>query len=138
MSVIDMAVSMLQQQLGQAGSNVDAGALGEAVQGLLGGGDGELDLGKLVSGFQEAGLGGVVSSWLGDGANDGIDVGGIASVLGEQSIGEAASKLGVDSEVFGNALSQALPQIVDQNSTGGDLMSSALSSAASSILNKLF
>jgi len=73
---------------------------------------------------QNGDLGAVLSSWLGDGANRPISADTIASVFGQADIAKFASQLGVDPTTAQRGLAQALPQVVDKASSGGNLLDS--------------
>ena len=108
---------------GEAGSNLDMGSLTSALSSLSGDGEG-FDLGGLMSGFNAGGLAEMAQSWLGDGDNAGISAEQISSVIGSEKIAEFASKLGLSTEEAAGGLSEALPQMVDNASSGGSLLDS--------------
>ena len=111
---------------GEAGSGLDLGKLTSALSGLTGGqGEGGgLDLGLILSNMEGGGLGSVLQSWLGDGTNDTISPDQISEMLGSDKISEFAAKLGVSQEEAAGGLSEALPQMVDNASSGGSLLDS--------------
>ncbi|CAA6827053.1 MAG: Unknown protein [uncultured Thiotrichaceae bacterium] len=111
---------------GDAGSNLNSDTLTSALGGLLGGNDneGSLDLGSLLSGMQSGGLGDIAKSWLGDGENESISIDQITSMLGSDKISEFASQLGVSDEEAAGGLADALPQMVDNASSGGSILDS--------------
>ena len=116
MDLMNLAKGMLADKLGG-----DSDALGETMNGLLGAGD-KVDLGSLMSGLKEKGLGDVAASWLGDGENAEISADQLKDVLGGEQVAQAAAKLGTDEGSLLNSLKDALPQIVDQASSGGSLL----------------
>lgn len=116
MDIMNLAKGMLADKLG---ANSDA--VGDAIGGLLGEGQ-EMNMGSLMAGFQEKGLGGVASSWLGDGANEDVSADQLKEVLGEDEVAAAAAKLGTDEGSLLDTLKDALPQLVDQASSGGSLL----------------
>ncbi len=108
---------------GDAGSNLDMGSLASALSGLTGG-SGGFDLGALINNLDTGGLGDMAKSWLGDGANAGISPDQISNAIGSDKITEFASKLGLSTEEAAGGLSEALPQMVDNASSGGSLLDS--------------
>ena len=118
MDFMNLAKGMLADKIGG-----DSGAIGNVVGGLLGEGD-TVNLASLMSGLQEKGLGDVAQSWLGDGENAEISSEQLNEVLGSEQVAQAAAKLGTDEGSLLNGLKEALPQLVDQASSGGSLMSS--------------
>lgn len=122
MDLQKMAVQMLMEKLGAKDENTADAALGS----LLGGGDGAgLDLGGLVEKFSGGGLGGALASWLGDGDNEAVGAEQITSAIGADQIAKFAASLGVGQDEASNALSSILPQLIDSNSSGGNLLGSA-------------
>jgi len=105
---------------GDAGSNLDLGSIVSALSGLTGGQG--FDLGSLMNNLDAGGLGDIATSWLGDGGNEGISPDQVASVIGSDKIADFASKLGLSTEEAVGGLSEALPQIMDQGSSGGSLL----------------
>ncbi len=118
MDFMNLAKGMLADKIGG-----DSGAIGDVVGGLLGEGD-TVNLASLMSGLQEKGLGDVAQSWLGDGENAEISSEQLNEVLGSEQVAQAAAQLGTDEGSLLNGLKEALPQLVDQASSGGSLMSS--------------
>ncbi len=108
---------------GDAGTNLDMGSLASALSGLTGG-SGGFDLGALMNNLDAGGLGDMAKSWLGDGANAGISPDQISNTIGSDKIAEFASKLGLSTEEATGGLSEALPQMVDNASSGGSLLDS--------------
>ena len=108
---------------GDAGSNLDMGSLTSALSGLTGG-KGGFDLGALMKNLDAGGLGDMAKSWLGDGANAGISPDQISNVIGSDKIAEFASKLGLSTEEAAGGLSETLPQLVDNASSGGSFLDS--------------
>jgi uncharacterized protein YidB (DUF937 family) len=122
MDVIEMGVNLLTEKLGL---NLDPGTVKSALSGLLGDGQGGIDLAGLSQQMlSNDGLATIVGSWLGDGANDGIDASQILGLLGENRVADFASQLGTDSGSAAEGLAQVIPQMMDQSSAGGELLSS--------------
>lgn len=118
MDIMNLAKGMLADKVGG-----DSNVIGGVMDSLLGGGD-KMDLGSLVSGLKEKGLGSVAESWLGDGENKDISADQLKDVLGGGEVAAAAAKLGTDEDSLLDGLKNALPQIVDQSSSGGSLLNS--------------
>ena len=123
--LLEMGASMFSKSnlSGDAGSNLDMGSLTSALSGLAGDGEG-FDLGSLVSNLRAGGLGEMAKSWLGDGANAGVSPEQITNALGSDKITEFASKLGISTDEAAGGLSEALPQMVDNASSGGSILDS--------------
>jgi uncharacterized protein YidB (DUF937 family) len=119
MNLMETAANLLSEKLG-----VDVGAAIAGLQRLLGDGDGNLDIGALVSTLQQAGLADAVSSWLGDGANQGVDPDALTASLGGADMASAADTMGVSTDTLANGLSDVIPQLIDRASSGGSLLDS--------------
>ena len=122
-SVLGAASSMLgqQQQQPQQGGGGLAGMLGGAgglgallpvVVGMLAN-DGKMGgLGGLMEKFNQAGLGEQMKSWVGTGANAPVSGDEISSVLGNDVLGDLASKLGMSQGDAAGSLAQMLPGLI--------------------------
>ena len=98
------------------------------VMGLLGGQGG---LNNLIGQFASKELGDVIGSWVGTGKNLPISGDQLKGVLGDDTIKNLASKLGMDSSALTGQLSNLLPQVVDKLTPegkvpGGDIMSKGM------------
>ena len=113
---MNIAKGMLAQKLGG-----DNAAIGGVLNSLIGGGN-SADIGGLVNGLKEKGLGDVAESWLGDGENKEVSADQLKEVLGAEKVEAAAAELGTDEGSLLASLKDALPQMVDQGSTGGSLL----------------
>ncbi len=122
MDILKLGASLLMDKLGNSDGSLDdiTAALGN----LLSDENGNLDLGNLVSNLQEKGLGSIAESWLGDGENDAISGDQVMELFGGEKISQIASQLGSDEGSLLDALSDALPQVVDNASSGGSLLDS--------------
>lgn len=122
MDIANLAKGLLLKKLGsQLGGNSDA--IGGVMNSLIGGGD-KADIAGLLGGLQEKGLGDVASSWLGDGENQAISAEQLKDVLGGDKVAAAAAELGTDEGSLLDGLKDAIPQMVDQSSSGGSLLGS--------------
>lgn len=125
MDLMKLGTELLMSKL-----NVDAdgdgnpdGVMG-ALTGLLGGEGGNLDLGSIASKMSEGGLTDLLGSWLGDGENSAISTDQIKDLFGGDKISEFASQLNVSEDQAVEGLVDAVPQMVDQGSSGGSLLDS--------------
>lgn len=119
MDLKSMAIQMVMQKMGGG----DESQIGNALGSLLGGGDdGDLDIGGLVGKFAGGDAGSALQSWLGDGDNEAVSAEQVTSALGADQIAEFANKLGVGQEEAAGGLMDLIPNLIDQNSSGGDLL----------------
>lgn len=120
-----------QQAQGAAGDN----PMLQVVMGLMNNSGG---LSGLLDKFQQGGLGDLVQSWVGTGSNLPISAEQIQQVLGSGALGDIASKLGIQPEQAAGELSQALPDVVDKLTPGGQLSAEGdLMATAQQMLGKL-
>lgn len=86
-------------------------------------GSGASLLGGLVASLsQQGGLENAVQSWLGDGNNDTISSNQLEQALGSDQLSNFASQLGIDQQTASQGLAEALPQMIDKSSRGGNLL----------------
>ena len=128
---------------GNAGSGLDSSMLTSALSGLMGGGNSgggnDFDIGSLLSGMDSNGLGDIAKSWLGDGSNESISNDQVTNMFGADKISDFASKLGLSQDEAAGGLADALPQMVDNASSGGSLLDSIGGiSGAIGLASKLF
>jgi len=114
---------MKSGQSGEAGSNLNSDTLISALSNLIGGENG-FDISSLLSNMQGSDLLGMAQSWLGDGENKSIDANQILSLFGSDKISAFASQLGMSETEAAGGLSDALPQMIDQASSGGSILDS--------------
>lgn len=138
MDLLQLGAQLLSEKLGlQADTDTITGALSS----LLGDGQGNIDFGALASRMAASGeLSGILDSWLGDGANAGISADSVLGMLGQSNVSEFASTVGTDTGSAAQGLSEVLPRLMDDASSGGELLSSAgglggLMGAAKSLLS---
>ncbi|MEM1402515.1 MAG: YidB family protein [Pseudomonadota bacterium] len=123
MDIIELGASILSEKLGM---DLDPAAIAPALSGLLSNSAGELDLAGLAGKMASSGdLGAIVGSWLGDGANDAISADSIAGLFGSDKLSAFASQLGLNTDQAAGGLAQALPEIMDKSSSGGNLLEMA-------------
>ena len=131
MDLKQLAVQLAQQTLGGSLNGKDDNALGNALSALTGDkNESSFDIGDLVSQLQGGGLGGALNSWLGDGGNEAVSGEQLKSALGDDRIGEFASRLGIDASQAQDALSNLIPDLVDRSSEGGNLIGNLTSLAS--------
>lgn len=118
MDIMNLASGLIANKLG-----VDQDTVSGAMNGLIGDGD-QFDLGSLVSNLQSGDLADIAASWLGDGENASISTDQIQNLMGSDKISAAAAQLGTSEGSLLETLQEALPQLVDQSSSGGSLLDS--------------
>jgi len=144
MDLLKMGASLIQGNSDDATTGLDTGSIADALGGLIGNKEGGLDLGSLVSGLGSNGLGEIVGSWLGGGENASISPDQVTDLLGADKISEFASSLGLSVDSAKGALADALPQVVDQATSGeGSMVEDLLAqvggtSGAMDMLGKMF
>lgn len=123
MSLLQMAAQLfLEKSDGNTG--LDVGAVASALKNLLPGDGNDLNIGALVSQFGSGDLASMVGSWLGDGDNDAISGSSIVDALGADKVASFASELGIDSGKASAGLAGMIPELINQNSSGGSLLDS--------------
>ncbi|MCW8883874.1 MAG: YidB family protein [Motiliproteus sp.] len=122
MDILKIATDLFLQKLGSSSEGLSGDLVSGALGSLLGGADGQVDLGDLIGKLSGGGLESLAQSWLGDGANDSFSVEQVLSVLGDSNVSEFAGQLGLDEGLAGNALAEMIPDLIDQNSSGGGLL----------------
>jgi len=126
---------------GDTGSGLDLGSLTSALSGLTGGNNdnGGMDLGSILGKMQGGGMADMAQSWLGDGDNAPMEDSHVTEMFGADKISEFASQLGMsESEAIGG-LRDAMPEMVNNASSGGSLLDSIGGiSGAISMASKLF
>lgn len=133
-SILQMGVSALQQK----GIDADSDTVTSALNQLIGDGD-SMDISSLVSSFTQGGLGDIVGSWLGGGENAAISPSALTDMLGSDKIAAFASQLGVSEDSALDGLSGALPEMVDNASSGGSLLDSiGGAQGAMNMIGKMF
>ncbi len=137
MDIVQLGTQLLNEKMGM---QVDSSTLTSALSQLLGDGQGNIDLAGLASRMASSGeLSNVLGSWLGDGANTAISADSVLEILGNSQVADFASTLGTDTGTAAANLADVIPQLMDQASSGGNLLDSAgglggLMDAAKSLL----
>ncbi|NVK30481.1 MAG: hypothetical protein HWE20_05730 [Gammaproteobacteria bacterium] len=117
MDLMKIVTNVLADKLGVDGDTVQS-----VVEQLMGNGDGGIDVAGLVSSFNAGGLSSAVSSWLGDGANDGLDISDVVNALGSDKLASVASQFNLDVDQLAGGLAEAVPSVIDNASSGGNLL----------------
>jgi len=136
------ASSFINSKLsGSTGSSLDLDTLTSALSGLTGGNNenGGMDLGSILGKMQGGGMADMAQSWLGDGDNAPMEDSHVTEMFGADKISEFASQLGMsESEAIGG-LRDAMPEMVNNASSGGSLLDSIGGiSGAINMASKLF
>lgn len=124
MDLVKMATQLFLNKLGTSAGGLDPDMVSNALSSLLGGGNGDLNLSDLISKVSGSGLGALAQSWLGDGQNDSFSISDVLSVLGESNVAEFSNQIGVPEQEAAGALSDMIPELIDQNSSAGGLLES--------------
>jgi len=125
-------LNTIQSALGGGDKKDD---LMSTVMGLLGGKGG---LQKLISQFGAKGLGDVIGSWVSTGKNLPVSGDQLKSVLGDDTVKNIASKLGMDSGALTSQLSNLLPDVVDKLTPDGKVPEDDIMSKGMDLLGGLF
>ena len=124
-------LNTIQSALG-GGNNKDD--LMSTVVGLLGGQGG---LQNLIGQFTSKGLGDIVGSWISAGKNLPVSGDQLQNVLGKDTIGTLASKLGMDSGALTSQLTNLLPNVVDKLTPDGKVPEGEITRKGMDILGGL-
>ena len=122
MDLMQLGAQLLSSKMG---GNANSSAITAALGGLMGGKDGQPDLGGIIGAMQGKGLGSVAESWLGDGRNEEISADQVRDVVGSEKVAAMAGELNTDEGSLLDGLKEALPQLIDQSSSGGSLLDNA-------------
>ena len=128
-SVMNSVGSNGQQQTGMAAG---AGGLGglmamvasnpqilQVITGMLSNDGGQGGLGGLMAKFQQAGLGDAANSWVGSGENHAVSGDQMTSALGEGTISDLATKMGMSNGDAAGSLAGMLPGLIDKLTPNG-------------------
>ena len=125
-------LNTIQSTLGGGDKKDD---LMSSVIGMIGGQGG---LNNLISQFGSKGLGDVIGSWVSTGKNLPISPEQLKGVLGNDTIKNIASKLGMDSNSLTSQLSNLLPDVVDKLTPDGKVPDGDIMSKGMDMLGGLF
>jgi len=138
MSLLQMAAQLFLDK-SEGSSGLDVGVVASALKNLLPGDGNDLNIGALVSQFGSGDLASMLGSWLGDGDNDAISGSSIVDALGSDKVASFASELGMDSDKASAGLAGMIPELINQDSSGGSLLDSLGGAAGmASFAKKLF
>ena len=115
---------------------LDGTDVAAALQNLLSDSSGNLNLSGIVSQLQGLGLADIAASWLGDGENAAISSEQISQIFGNDQLSSFASSLNLEENNVTQALTSALPELIDKMSSGGAL-SNLLGDQAGELLGSL-
>lgn len=82
-------------------------------------------LSGLVNNANSQGLGNIVQSWIGTGANHGINADQVQQVVGQDRLNQLASRAGLPVSLAGSALARILPAVIDRLTPHGKLPEAA-------------
>ncbi|SFV69533.1 protein of unknown function DUF937 [hydrothermal vent metagenome] len=102
----------------EATSDLESESIVGSLMDLLGDGQGSLNLSTFVAGLSGSHLGEVVGSWLGNAENMPISSEQINTLFGNEKISHFSSSLGISERSATEALSDALPQVIDRFTSG--------------------
>ena len=115
MGLFDSVVGAVSGQIQQNGG------LSDVLGSLLANNSEVGGLNGLVEKFNQNGMGDIVSSWIGQGNNLPISADQITSALGNGTLGNIASQLGIDPAQLSGQLAQMLPGLIDKLTPNGAL-----------------
>src|SRR5262245_26285564 len=93
----------------------------------------------LIQKFQSAGLGHLMSGWISTGANPSVSANQLQSALGDEHVKEFAQQHNMSEQEAANAMSQLLPNVVDNLTPQGSVPQQGIDwgSALSMLKSKL-
>ena len=123
MDFLSIAKDIIINKLSQ--NDISEDAISSGITDLFSNEDNEFDVSQIITNItQNGGLGDIVSSWLGDGENISISPDTISSIFENEKISNFASTLNIDEDEATNLLSNSLPDIIDNISSGGSILDS--------------
>lgn len=105
-----------------ADGKVDLADAVSALQSLLADASGKLDFNGIISKLKNANLSETVDSWLSDGKNSILSADAITNLFDSEKLSKFAATLNIDIETAKNGLANAIPNLIDQISSGGQLI----------------
>ncbi|MEQ1530949.1 MAG: YidB family protein [Methylococcales bacterium] len=105
-----------------ADGKIDAADVASSIEKLFADASGKLDLSGLVAKLQNSGFSETVASWLGDGQNKAFSVDDLSKLFDSEKLSQFAASLNLDVDAAKAALATAIPNLIDQVSSGGNLM----------------
>jgi uncharacterized protein YidB (DUF937 family) len=125
-------LNTVKSAMGGGGQKDD---LMSTVMGLLGGSGG---LNGLISQFASKGLGDIINSWIGTGKNLPVSADQLQSVLGNDTVKNLASKLGMESGALTSQLTNLLPEVVNKLTPDGKVPEGDIMSKGMDMLGGMF
>ena len=123
MDFLSVAKDIVVNKLSQNGISEDAVSTG--ITDLFSNDNNEFNVSDIIANItQSGGLGDIVSSWLGDGENISISPDTISSIFENEKISNFAATLNIQEDEATDLLSNALPEIIDNISSGGSILDS--------------
>lgn len=113
MSLLDIVGGLIGGQGGNQNALVSAAL--EFINNQPGG------LNGLIEKFNAGGAGGIIGSWIGTGENQPISPETLQNVLGSDTIGALAQKVGIDPQQASGILAQVLPHVVNGATPNGEV-----------------
>ena len=83
--------------------------------------------------FRQAGMGAQADSWVSTGPNMNISPNQLQEVLGSGALSDIAAKLGMSEDQAGSAMSQVLPELIDQLTPQGQVTDESNNSIAAGL-----
>ncbi|MEQ1636954.1 MAG: YidB family protein [Methylococcales bacterium] len=105
-----------------ADGKVDIADVVSSLQTLLADASGKIDFNGMIAKLQSLDLSEAVSSWLGDGKNSVLSSESISSLFDAEKLNKFAASLNIDIETAKNGLANAIPNLIDQISSGGEVI----------------
>jgi uncharacterized protein YidB (DUF937 family) len=87
-------------------------------------------LGGVLGKFRENGMGAQADSWVSTGQNMNISPDQLQQVFGSDALGDIAAKLGMSQDQAGSAMSQMLPELINQLTPQGQVTPDSENSVA--------
>lgn len=83
--------------------------------------------------FREAGMGAQADSWVGTGQNMGISAEQLQQIFGSRALSDVASQLGMSQNQAGSAMSEMLPELINQLTPQGQVTAESDDSIADAL-----
>lgn len=90
-------------------------------------------LGGVLGKFRAAGMGAQADSWVGTGQNMNISPDQLQQVFGSDALGDIGAKLGMSQDQASSAMSQMLPELINQLTPQGQVTPDSENSVASGL-----
>lgn len=137
MGLLDSVLGSVMNSVGSNGQQITgmaagAGGLGglmamvasnpqilQVITGMLSNDGGQGGLGGLMAKFQQVGLGDAANSWVGSGENHAVSGDQMTSALGEGTISDLATKMGMSNVDAAGSLAGMLPGLIDKLTPNG-------------------